>query len=42
MTTTSKLLTANELLRLPRGNGNRYELIRGVLIEKWALATPTV
>ena len=38
MTTTPKidinLMTADELLALPRGNGKRYELIRGVLIEK--------
>ena len=31
MTTTSKLMTADEFLRLPRGNVKRYELIRGVL-----------
>ncbi len=29
MTTTSKLMTADEFLRLPRGNVKRYELIRG-------------
>ncbi len=38
MTTTPKidikLMTADELLALPRGDGKRYELIRGVLIEK--------
>ena len=27
-------MTANELLRLPRGYGKRYELIRGELIER--------
>ena len=32
--TKQKLMTADELLRLPRGEGKRYELIRGVLIEK--------
>ena len=37
MTTTaieSKLMTADELLSLPKGEGRRFELIRGVLIEK--------
>ena len=27
-------MTAEELLLLPRGDGRRYELIRGVLVEK--------
>ena len=27
-------MTADELLTLPRGDGRRYELIRGVLVEK--------
>ena len=40
MTTARKLITADELLRLPRGNGNRYELIRGVLIEKIGTGDP--
>jgi Uma2 family endonuclease len=34
MTTTRQLITADELLLLPRGDGRRYELIRGVLVEK--------
>lgn len=36
MTTATKtgLLTADDLLALPRGYGKRYELIRGCLIEK--------
>ncbi len=33
MTTEQKLITAEELLALPR-NGDRYELIRGVLVQK--------
>ena len=33
MTTKQKLLTAEELLLIPR-DGNRYELIRGVLTQK--------
>ena len=33
-TTASKLMTADELLKLPKGDGRRFELIRGVLIEK--------
>ena len=40
MTTTTKLITSDELLRLPRGNGKRYELIRGVLIEKMGTGDP--
>ena len=32
--TETRLLTADDLLRLPRGYGKRYELIRGCLIEK--------
>ena len=32
-TTTNKLITADELLAMPR-DGNRYELVRGVLIKK--------
>ena len=34
MTTKPKLMTADELLALPRGDGRKYELIRGVLVEK--------
>ena len=34
MTTTRQLITADELLSLPRGDGRQYELIRGVLVEK--------
>lgn len=34
MTTTTSLITADELLAMPRGDGKRYELIRGVLVEK--------
>ena len=39
-TTKQKLITADELLRLPRGEGKRYELIRGVLIEKMPTGDP--
>ena len=39
-TTQQKLVTADELLRLPRGEGKRYELIRGVLIEKMPTGDP--
>ena len=39
-TTKQKLMTADELLRLPRGEGRRYELIRGVLIEKMPTGDP--
>ena len=34
MTTKLKLITADELLRIPREDGVRYELIRGVLVPK--------
>ena len=34
MVTALKLITAEELLRMPRGEGHRYELLRGVLVEK--------
>ena len=38
MTTTTaterKLMTAEELLMMPKGDGRRFELIRGVLIER--------
>ena len=40
MTTTRKLMTAEELLLLPRGDGRRYELIRGVLVEKIGTGDP--
>ena len=39
-TTETKLMTADELLRLPRGDGKRYELIRGVLIQKMPTGDP--
>lgn len=39
-TTKQKLMTADELLQLPRGEGKRYELIRGVLIEKMPTGDP--
>ena len=39
-TTETKLMTADELLRLPRGYGKRYELIRGVLIQKMPTGDP--
>ena len=34
MTIARKLITADELLAMPRGDGRKYELIRGVLVEK--------
>ena len=40
MTTKQKLMTADELLRLPKGEGRRYELIRGVLVEKMPTGDP--
>ncbi len=40
MTTKQKLMTADELLRMPRGEGKRYELVRGVLIEKMPTGDP--
>ena len=39
-TAQTKLITAEELLRLPRGEGKRHELIRGVLIEKMPTGDP--
>lgn len=39
MTTKQKLVTAEELLRMPR-DGNRYELIRGVLVAKMPTGDP--
>lgn len=38
--TETRLLTADDLLRLPRGYGKRYELIRGVLVEKMGTGDP--
>lgn len=38
--TTTKLITADELMMMPRGNGQRYELIRGVLVEKMPTGDP--
>ena len=40
MTTKRRLMTADELLSLPRGDGRRYELIRGVLVEKMPTGDP--
>ena len=42
MTTTvsNKLMTADELLALPKGDGRRLELIRGVLVEKMPTGDP--
>ena len=40
MITKQKLMTADELLRLPKGEGTRYELIRGVLVEKMPTGDP--
>ncbi len=33
-------MTADELIRLPKGEGKRYELIRGVLIQKMPTGDP--
>ena len=35
-----RLITADELLRRPRGDGRRYELIRGRLVEKMPTGDP--
>lgn len=40
MTTKQKLMTADELLAMPRGYGKKYELIRGVLVEKMPTGYP--
>ena len=43
MTTTAtatRLMTAEELLAMPRGYGKRYELIRGELVEKMPTGDP--
>ena len=39
-TTATRLITATELLAMPRGYGKRYELIRGELVEKMPTGTP--
>ena len=39
-TTATRLITAAELLAMPRGYGKRYELIRGELVEKMPTGTP--
>ena len=39
-TTTTKLMTADELLAMPRGYGRRFELIRGVVIPSPASVEP--
>ena len=38
--TNNKLMTAEELLMLPKGDARRFELIRGVLIEKMPTGDP--
>ena len=40
MVTKTKLMTADELLQIPGGNGKRYELVRGVLLEKMPTGYP--
>ena len=40
MTTKPKLMTAGELLAMPRRDGRKYELIRGVLVEKMPTGRP--
>ena len=40
MVTALKLITAEELLAMPRGEGCRYELLRGVLVEKMPTGDP--
>ena len=40
MVTKTKLMTADELLQIPGGDGKRYELVRGVLIEKMPTGDP--
>ena len=39
-TTATRLMTADELLAMPRGCGKRYELIRGKLVEKMPTGDP--
>jgi Uma2 family endonuclease len=40
MTTKLRFITADELLRMPREDGIRYELIRGVLVPKMPTGRP--
>ena len=40
MTTATKLMTAAELLTMPRRDGKKYELIRGELFEKMPTGRP--
>ena len=40
MITKLKLITADELLRMPREDGVRYELIRGMLVPKMPTGDP--
>ena len=40
MTTKPKLVTAEELLRMPRGYGLRYELIRGAVVWRMCSENP--
>ena len=40
MVTALKLITAEELLMMPRNDGHRYELLRGVLVEKMPTGDP--
>ena len=40
MTTKPKLMTADELLAMPRGDGGKYELIRGALVERMPTGRP--
>lgn len=39
-TTATGLMTADELLAMPRGCGKRYELVRGELVEKMPTGYP--
>ena len=40
MTTKPKLMTADELLAMPRRDGRKFELVRGVLVEKVPTGRP--
>ena len=40
MATARKLITADEFLTMPKGDGKKYELVRGVLVEKVATGYP--
>ena len=42
MVTNRTLMTADELLLMPHGQGKRYELVRGVLIERVAPRKPAL